>query len=298
MAKGILTIKAEPGYKDIPGIQYHFGSDLLKRIQQTLNDKIIFYEPRRSTANLSSRGGRESYFAVATPIGIRPDPELEDHYFCDLENYVEFVRPVAFKEGGVYYESGLQKPDGSTNRGQFGQSVRIIPDQEFEAIFAAGFADLLPGASLAADVGLDEGEEPLMIDRPLVEMTTSRPFRDRAFRGAVRTAYGNRCAVTGLHLLSAKGHPEVQAAHIRPVADKGSDSVRNGLALTGTMHWLFDAGLISVSENMKVLVAKALVPPQVIGLINPSGEITLPTDRTRWPYPAFLAHHRMTYFKG
>lgn len=299
MAKGVLTIKPKPGYKDIPGVQYHFGSELLGRVQQTLNDRIIFYEPRRPTADLSSRGGRQSYFAVATVVGIRPDPDpnYPDHYFCDLADYIDFVRPVKFKEGGLYYESLLQKEDGSTNKGQFGQSVRIIPDHEFEAIFLAGFAELLPGVALAGG-GLSDDDEPLVVDRPMIDMTTSKPFRDRAFKISVRRAYGNRCAVTGLLLLNAKGHPEVQAAHIRPVSDKGSDSVRNGLALTGTVHWLFDKGVIAINDDMKILVAEDYLPTKLLGLINEDRTLNLPEDSTKWPHPAFLAHHRTTYFIG
>lgn len=297
MAKGVLTIKAKPSYKDIPGVQYHFGRELLDRIEQTLNDGIIFYEPRRPSADLSSRGGRQAYFATATPFQIREDPELADHYFCDLKNYLEFLRPIGFVENGVYYESALQKADGSTNKGKFGQSVRIIPDAEFEAILTAGFAGLLASPIGDGQVA-DDDEEPLTIDRPLVELTGLKPFRTLAFRKGVREAYDNRCALTGLRLLNTKGNPEVQAAHIRPVKDKGSDSIRNGLALTGTMHWLFDAGLISVAEDMKILIAEKYVPPKVVQLINPTREINLPRDRTHWPHPSFLAHHRTVYFKG
>ncbi|MDP1632416.1 MAG: HNH endonuclease [Caulobacter sp.] len=297
MAKGVLTIKAQPSYKDIPGVQYHFGSDLLDRVRQTLNDKIIFYEPRRPSTDLSSRGGRQSYIAVATPTQIRPDPELADHYFCDLKNYLDFVRPVGFREGGSYYESRLQKADGSTNRGQFGQSVRIITDQEFDAIFAAGFADILSGAPSPDDPdGYDD--DPLVIDRPLVELTTLKPFRDRAFRRSVRQAYGNRCAVSGLAILDAKGNPEVQAAHIRPVRDNGSDSVRNGLALTGTFHWLFDHGIIAIADDMKILVAEKLLIPKLRSMINENGSLNLPNDSTKRPHPAFFEHHRNKYFLG
>jgi hypothetical protein len=37
-----------------------------------------------------------------------------------------------------------------------------------------------------------------------------------------------------LQIINGGGRTEVQAAHIRPVAAGGSDSVRNGLALSGT----------------------------------------------------------------
>jgi putative restriction endonuclease len=195
----------------------------------------------------------------------------------------------------------LRREDGKTSKGAFGRSVRLVPDDEFEAILAAG----LSGAPLAdapvfqADapfMGVEELEVPFQ--RPLVELTTIRPFRDLAFRRSVRAAYDNRCAVTGLRLINGGGRPEVQAAHIRPVADDGPDSVRNGLALSGTIHWLFDRGLVSVADDMTILKAKGHLPDEVERLINASGRLNLPADPARWPHPAFLKHHRETYFKG
>ncbi|MGH6673150.1 MAG: HNH endonuclease [Xanthobacteraceae bacterium] len=44
--------------------------------------------------------------------------------------------------------------------------------------------------------------------------------------------------MTGLQIINGGGRAEVQAAHIRPVAAGGFDSVRNGLALSGTIHWI------------------------------------------------------------
>jgi putative restriction endonuclease len=104
--------------------------------------------------------------------------------------------------------------------------------------------------------------------------------------------------LTGLRLINGGGRPEVQAAHIRPVADQGPDSVRNGLALSGTMHWMFDRGLISVDDDMRILKAKGHVPDEVERLLNRTGYLNLPSDPARHPHPAFLRHHRETYFKG
>ena len=52
----------------------------------------------------------------------------------------------------------------------------------------------------------------------------------------------------------------MQAAHIRPVASQGPDSVRNGLALTGTLHWLFDRGLLAIGEDLGILVSPQGLP--------------------------------------
>ena len=75
-------------------------------------------------------------------------------------------------------------------------------------------------------------------------------MRDAAFARVVQAAYGATCADTGLKIIKGGGRAEVQAAHIRPVKDKGPDSVRNGIALSATAHWMFDRGLISLGVRL------------------------------------------------
>src|SRR5262249_35624088 len=135
-------------------------------------------------------------------------------------------------------------------------------------------------------------KEQASIERPIVEVTLSRPFRERSFMHNVRAAYENRCAVTGLRLINGGGRPEVQAADIQPVAAKGPDSVRNGIALTGTIHWMFDRGLISIADDYKILVAKSSVPEEALRLLNHSLKINLPTDPTNHPNAVYLKYHR------
>ena len=80
-------------------------------------------------------------------------------------------------------------------------------------------------------------------------------------------------ALTGLCLINRHGRPEVQAAHIKPVTDNGPDSIRNGLALSGTLHWLFDRGLVSIDDDHKILMAKNGLPDQIRKLLNGDGKI-------------------------
>jgi putative restriction endonuclease len=136
-----------------------------------------------------------------------------------------------------------------------------------------------------------------MPHRPLIEMTLTRPFRDEAFRRHVCAAYGNRCALSGLKLINGGGRPEVQAAHIRPVASDGPDSIRNGIALSGTLHWMFDRGLVAVDDDGRILRASNL-PEDVCRLIVPHGHLIVPEDGTMKPHPAFLRFHRENVFKG
>jgi putative restriction endonuclease len=141
----------------------------------------------------------------------------------------------------------------------------------------------------------DEGAP---FERPIVERLLARPFRDAAFATAVKSAYGETCAITGLKIINGGGRAEVQAAHIRPVADRGPDSVRNGVALCSTIHWMFDRGLISIGDDFSVLVARDRVPDTVRRLINPNGRLRGPKRLDLRPHPNFLAYHRSEIFKG
>ena len=89
----------------------------------------------------------------------------------------------------------------------------------------------------------------------------------------------------------------IRSTHIQPVASKGPDSVRNGLALSGTVHWMFDRGLISIGDDYKILVAKNHVSEDAIRLLNQSGSINLPKDQTLYPNAHYLKFHRDVVFK-
>lgn len=299
MAKAVFTTKVTPSYEDLPEERYHFPRTYLNYVRRTVGDYIVYYEPRRSSAELSSRGGSQSYFAVARVESVTEDTNRSDHYFANIDRatYLDFDTAVPFYEGDQYYESALKKDDDSTNKGAFGRAVRLVPEDEFDRILKAGFAPIL-GEKPAIEVPSLEISEPTApFERPIVEMMVSRPFRERSFMHNVRAAYSNRCAMTGLRLINGGGRPEVQAAHIQPVASNGPDSVRNGLALSGTVHWMFDRGLISIGDDYKILVAKNHVPEDALRLLNRNGSINLPKDQTLYPNAHYLKFHRDVVFK-
>ncbi|MEO6716131.1 MAG: HNH endonuclease [Novosphingobium sp.] len=96
-----------------------------------------------------------------------------------------------------------------------------------------------------------------------------------------------------LRIINGGGRSEVQAAHIWPVADGGPDVVQNGIALSATIHWLFDRHLISFSEDYHLLVAHNRVPSELRSLFGEhSRSIHLPANHNAWPHPSFIARHR------
>lgn len=73
------------------------------------------------------------------------------------------------------------------------------------------------------------------------------------FRVAVTEAYNRACAVTQEHSL-----PALEAAHIKPFAVDGPNSVANGLLLRSDLHRLFDRGYVTVTTEHKLEVSKLL----------------------------------------
>jgi putative restriction endonuclease len=297
MAKLVLTHKAASIYDDAPEERYHFPRTYLRQVEAGLDDWAVYYEPRRVAADSDVTGGRQAYFAIARIESIVPDPGVSDLFYAIMAkgSYLDFERPVPFQEGGLYYESGLRKADGSTNKGQAGRSVRMIPDVEFDAILRSGFtrdADLFTAPADA----LAEDEAPF--ERPMIERLTVRPFRDAAFARQVKQAYADTCAMTGLRIINGGGRSEVQAAHIRPVTENGPDTVRNGLALCGTAHWMFDRGLVSVDDDLTILVAKDRLPESAARLLNADGRLIAPSVAQLRPHRRFLDWHRRCVFKG
>lgn len=129
-------------------------------------------------------------------------------------------------------------------------------------------------------------------ERRRIVSTVNRLSRLASFRQQVLTAYGNRCAVTRLQLRL------VDAAHILPVGVEGStDDVRNGLALSPTLHRAFDQSLVFLDEEyvMRINPQKEL---QLITLRLDGGltgfknlldkRIHLPADRRQWLAPELI----------
>jgi putative restriction endonuclease len=299
MVKAVFTTKSNPTYDDLPEERYHFPRTYLRQVEAALGDWIVYYEPRRSSGDLSSRGGRQCYFAIAKVDSVRPDHSLPDHFYAYVSQFLAFDRSVPFREGQRYFEARLQRPDGGTSKGAFGRAVRSLSDAEFDLIVQAGFLPLLRPETRPAELHPNGfTEEQALYDRPIVERLIARPFRDSAFSVAVKTAYQATCAVTGLKIINGGGRSEVHAAHIRQVAEHGPDSVRNGIALCGTIHWMFDRGLLSINDDHSLLIARDRVPDTVLRLINLDRRLSVPERAELQPHPQFLRYHRDFVFKG
>jgi putative restriction endonuclease len=292
----VFMHRPDSRYEDIPEQQYQFPRMYLDRALGSEGDWIVYLEPSRVPV---SRG----YFALARVDRIVPDASAEGMFLALIApgSYLEFGDPVPLRGLDGYAERGLLNAAGVLS-GRAQAAVRPLNPADFARIVERGLG---AGRDVLPRVGPDApgwAEDAGAFDNPAARVRaavlTSRPLRDRTFRRAVLRAYGEKCAVTGLRLINGGGRAEVEAAHIRPVERDGPDLVANGLALSGTMHWMFDRGLLGLSDDLKILVSRHVNDPDAVrGLINPTGHLLSPARAADRPRRSFVAWHRENCFK-
>ncbi|KKC31487.1 HNH endonuclease [Devosia psychrophila] len=303
MTFGVFIHRADSVYDDSPASQYQFPKPYLQRALATVGDWIVYYEPVKVR-------GSKGYYAIARVAKIVPDPTVANMYLALIEpgSYLEFPNPVPFDDGNGLVEAGLLNEQGRVS-GRAQAAVRPISPKDFDRILTRGLADdqpLLPrigAVDLPVEMPfqLDEGQAPFAFEqeRERVAAMTTRVVRDRVFRRVVLRAYGERCAVTGLKLINGGGRAEVAAAHIRPVEHNGPDIINNGVALSGTAHWMFDRGLIGFNDDLDIIISRQVNDRDgVESLINKTGKMIGPLAARDRPHPAFLNWHRENCFKA
>jgi putative restriction endonuclease len=181
-------------------------------------------------------------------------------------------------------------------------AVRPLSSADFARIVNAGLPEndiVLPRVDEAVEFGgVQDLQAPFHVERPIIERLIAKPERKAFFRRAVLQAYEERCAVTGWKLINGGGRAEAEAAHIKPVEHGGPDSIQNGIALSGTAHWMFDRGLIGFDDDLGILVSRQVNDRSSIdAMINKTGRALAPERLALRPHPAFLAWHREHCFK-
>lgn len=301
--KGVFDTKPGSGYDDSLAERYHFPArrNYLDVAHSVTGDWILYREPQRN-------GGRRAYVGAAVVTSVEPDTQQPDHAYARMANYFPFEPLVLFAGArhGIYWETPLRAISDPSRVGQSlqGKSMRLLSDRDFAEIASAGMGETLsvensirygPGVSEPAVQPLsgysDLPDEPFV--RRVEQTLLNRKVRDANFRRLVCEAYDDTCAVTGLRIINGGGRSEVQAAHIWPVENGGPDIVQNGIALSGTVHWLFDRHLMSLTDDYRILIAHNRIPGELRNLFERQMErVRLPADQNLWPHPKYLRQHR------
>jgi putative restriction endonuclease len=297
VTRGVFLHREDSRYDDLPAERYQFPQQYLSRAAQFVGDWILYYEPRRGP---TSRG----YYAIAKVEKVIADPSAPDMHLALIEpgTYLPFERPVPFSGPDGVVERGVLNEEGRIS-GRAQAAVRPISLEDFNRILELGLPDedsVLPrvGAISGSVVAEERAEFVFDTERERVAAYTSRIVRDRVFRKIVLDAYDCRCAITGLKFINGGGRAEVQAAHIKSVEANGPDIITNGIALSGTAHWMFDRGLISLSDDLEVLVSRQVNDVErVWSLVHDDRRATVPSTPGHRPHPSYLAWHRERCFK-
>lgn len=297
MGSAVFLHRADSIYDDRPSERYQFPVQYRGRVEQSIGDWIIYLEPTKVP-------GTRGYFAMAKVQEVIADPTAQGMFVALIEpgSYTDFPVPVPFRIGGVYAEQGMLNARGVPS-GRAQAAVRPLSTADFNRIRDLGFdgEDMLPRNDLPGMItGFSEDPVPFAWgdEQDRMRALASRYVRNNIFRKVILRAYDERCAITGLKLINGGGRAEVQAAHIRPVGAKGPDAIQNGIALSGTVHWMFDRGLISLSDDLDILISRKVNDvDSVRSIINKSGRARLPQRAADRPHPHFLKWHRENCFK-
>lgn len=299
MTNAVFYHKHDSIYDDDPATQYHFPKRYLSRVNKTVGDWIIYDGP------VIGRKGR-FYSSVGYVKGIRSDPKKPDHYYADITNFLNFDFPVDCAANGGF-EPGFVTQNGDINSGYRVQAVRVIGQEVFTHIVEAGLSkqdewpERFDPPKYESNEGFGHPPQPALLglpgDRPIVSRLVNRPFRDAKFRQHIRQIYDRTCAFTGLRLINGGGRPEVEAAHIIPVENGGNDSVQNGIALSGTVHWMFDRGLLGLSDDYEILTSRQL-NYDVSSLLHQDMKARVPSNPMQRPHQSYLEWHRSNRFKA
>jgi len=290
MPKAVFIHNPGTKYDDDPATRYHFPKMYLKRAKPTIGDDILYYQS----------GPRGGYTGTAKVLNIIEDPsEPEKHFYANIipRSYIPFPKNVPFRMRGKPANSFLDNGDGTVNRGKQVWAVRPISEKDFMAIIAHAVSETeeLPRIDVDDFEVAEAFQEDFIgeFERKTVEVVLNKKVRSRLFRERVIHAYDKQCALTGMRFINGGGRAEVQAAHIKSVEANGPDSINDGIALSGTVHWMFDRGLLSLSNDYEILVSRKVNNvDEVDRLINKDRRVILPKNEAAWPHPAYLDWHR------
>jgi len=231
--------------------------------------------------------------------------------YAELANYLQIhPRPIRYVLGVIQDWCLREKKPPLTivvvsqQRHQPGQGFIAwdVNDLEegYEQVYSFRWSDLSNPFEFADDGATPEELAQRLVIKPedateVYQKVKNRGFAQVVFRLALLAAYRQRCAFCGLSLKDA-----LQAAHIIPWS-KASPAQRvspsNGLLLCSTHHALFDADILSVTTDRKIVCLRDKVPShrwtdadRRIAVVLDGQPVALPADTRLRPSDTALAY--------
>ncbi len=124
--------------------------------------------------------------------------------------------------------------------------------------------------------------------------------RDPQFRERVLIAYEYQCAVCRYSIRMGEKLVGVEAAHIKWHKAGGPDIEINGIALCSLHHKLFDLGVYTIDNHLRILVSEKVhgegAQQWLIGFHGKT--LRPPQSKSYYPEPGYLEWHVNEVFKG
>jgi len=83
-------------------------------------------------------------------------------------------------------------------------------------------------------------------------------IRGGVFKREIPKLYKQRCAISGMRIISSNNAQMVDACHIIPFSNSNDDTVGNGISLSPNLHRAFDRGLITINNDYRVRVSPSI----------------------------------------
>ena len=174
------------------------------------------------------------------------------------------------------------------------KQTRAKPHSQYLVLGLGMVKDFTDGkftiSSYSKDSEFDPAFQSLLAEFESIDLQDRRRFSVRRvaerdgqteFRSQLEIAYEGKCAISGCGVSEA-----LEAAHILSYRGAHTNHIQNGILLRADLHCLFDAGLISINQEYKILVSNRLAGSEYFDYHQQS--IFLPRDVRYRPHPEAL----------
>ena len=218
-------------------------------------DKSAFRITKRETGEILGEYARGKEFDLAAmDILGKEDPELYRATIVSAPIARGFDDTQSHHPGQINWDDLFWKLVGrreeSGRPGRKEKSGRL-EDVGYDVTKVSSDQKMMAHLQQESDKSLPENatDAKERILRSIVQRRGQKKFRNRLLK-----AYDGSCLVT-----KCDAEDALEACHISPYSDEGTNHVTNGLLLRADIHTLFDLKLIAIDEGTgKVLIAQSL----------------------------------------
>ena len=184
---------------------------------------------------------------------------LEGDTFRFLTDDIVVFRKEEIEDDGMTQTVYLLDLVHNDNSAYYRELNQIITEYPINGGYGI-FRGTLPDFEIHAEKVLNQQNTITVIDDTVTQRIETTPtaaiadlFNAATFRDFVMTGYDNLCAITGT-VIKYQGFTNLEAAHIKPRSHGGLFLPNNGLALSRDLHWAFDKGFFTLTDDLRIQV--------------------------------------------